>query len=238
MHDRCGAKNAAYIKQETSAQDTSAAKMCVLYNNTTHALADIKNLQLKGNHNYGNALAAASVAIAFADAGIQEISDDVIARALCEAQPLEHRIEPCGTCNGVSFYNDSKATNTDAAIVAIQSFPQSGLIVLLGGEDKDTSLDSLIAQAKKCAHHVICYGQARERFASEFKRAACENMLLEANNMSEAFDVAVSVARAGDVILLSPACASFDEFNSFEHRGETFKELVRAYIEENERAQQ
>ena len=180
---------------------------------------------IKGRHNAANALAAAAAALGLgADV-------DAVRRGLTAFHPLEHRIEPCGSIDGVSCYNDSKATNVDATLKALEAFPRTRPIVLLGGDDKGTDLVPLVAAAHAHTRAVVCFGDARERFLAAFKGASAsapaDFKLLSADHLEDALDVALAEAAPGEVVLLSPACASFDEFNSFEHRGEMFKAMVR-----------
>ena len=139
-------------------------------------------------------------------------------------------MEPCGTVRGIECYNDSKGTNTDATMKALSSFPGRRVIVLLGGDDKGTDLGPLVAAAHANAHAAVCYGAGGPRFASAFRDSQAEApdgfVLAEASNMEAALEEALAIAQAGDVLLLSPACASFDEFTSFEERGRVFKQLV------------
>lgn len=241
MHARCGAKNAAYIEAAASSAvsagvaegvgTNAGGTLKVLFNSEAHTYTQTKDLQIKGCHNYANALAAASAALAIAqnttNAALRAaLTDSSITNALKTFKPLEHRIEPCGNIGGIECYNDSKATNVDATLVALDSFPAKKLVVLLGGLDKDTPLEPLVERAHAQAHHVVCFGQAAPRFSQAFKDAGYNDMLEMANNLEEALDAALTLAHAGDVILLSPACASFDEFRSFEHRGKMFKKFV------------
>ena len=153
---------------------------------------------------------------------------------MCEAlvtfAPLEHRIEPCGTVRGAACYNDSKATNVDATLKALAAFPHTRPIVLLGGDDKGTDLADLVSAAHAHTRACVCFGAAGQRFAEAFEAASAsapaDFKLLRADHMEDALDVALSEAKPGEVVLLSPACASFDEFHSFEERGDVFKKLV------------
>ena len=191
----------------------------------TLRLCRVDELLIKGEHNVVNALAAASAALwCGADpAGV--------AQGLGDFQPLEHRIEPCGSYRGVDFYNDSKGTNVDATLKAVTSFPGKRVHVLLGGRDKGTDLQELVDTCKSCCATVTCYGESRERFLAAF--ADCGIPVLQAGGMADALQVALTQAKAGDVVLLSPACASFDEFTGYEQRGEIFKELVAKLAEGN-----
>lgn len=218
MRSACASANAAYLDD--------AHHLHVAYEDGEYALVDADGLQIRGIHNVVNALAASAAAIALGADAVQ------VTRALASFKPLEHRIEPAGEAQGVSFYNDSKATNVDATLVALTAFPGRPLIVMLGGRDKLGPLDELVDACVEHGKAVVVFGEAKERFEAAFrKRINCSQsplQLLQADSFDEAFAQAVRVARAGDVVLLSPACASFDEFTCFEERGQHFKDLVRA----------
>ena len=219
MRARCGSENAAFIAAD--------GRLKVAFSGEEHALIPAEELQIKGIHNVANALAAASAALALGAAP----SD--ISRGLASFAPLEHRIEPCGQVDGVSFYNDSKATNVDATLVAFAAFGEKRPIVLLGGRDKGTDLAPLVEAAHRHAKAVVCYGESRERFLRAFSAgfsasegAEVDLAVYAAEKMADAFEVACAAATAGDIVLLSPACASFDEFSCYEERGDAFKALV------------
>jgi len=192
--------------------------LCVAFNGAVHELCPADDLLIPGMHNIGNALAAASAAVALgcADHGIRV--------GLASFASLEHRIEACGAIHGVSCYNDSKATNVDATLKALAAFDPKKPIVLLGGDDKFTSLDELVTTAEVHCKAVVCFGAAAPRFLKAFEGAAVP--VYAATTMESALDEALSHAQHGDIVLLSPACASFDEFSCFEERGEVFKGLV------------
>ncbi len=218
MRIACGAANAAFLDD--------AHHLHVAYEEGEYALLDADSLQIRGVHNVVNALAASAAAIALgADAG-------KVTQALASFKPLEHRIEPAGEVRGVSFYNDSKATNVDATLVALTAFPGRPLIVMLGGRDKLGPLDELVDACEEHGKAVVVFGEAKERFEAAFQEKLARSdsflRLLCADTFNEAFAQAVGIAEAGDVVLLSPACASFDEFTCFEERGQHFKDLVRA----------
>jgi len=216
MRAKCGAENATFVDEDE--------RLHVALRGSEHVLLPVSDLQIKGDHNTSNALAAASVAVALG------ADDGAICRSLASFAPLEHRVEPCGTVRGIECYNDSKGTNTDATVKALSSFPGKRVIVLLGGDDKGTDLSDLIAATHANAYAAVCYGAGGPRFASSFAAAAGEApagfSVIEAANMEAALNEALDIAEAGDVLLLSPACASFDEFKSFEERGRVFKQLV------------
>lgn len=186
-----------------------------------HSLCAVDDLHIKGVHNVENALAAAAVAI---EVGA---SDGDVARGLRSFAPLEHRIEPCGESGGVSFVDDSKATNTDAVEKALTAFAPGTVVLLLGGHDKGTDLASLARAAARDCAAAVCYGDAGPRLAAALRACAPDaGKVYEAPHMAEALDLACDIARPGQTVLLSPACSSFDEFSGFEERGRVFKQLV------------
>jgi UDP-N-acetylmuramoylalanine--D-glutamate ligase len=193
-------------------------RITVKLDGQAHVLCKADELQIKGSHNVENALAAAAVACA------SGCDDARIAAALKAFGALEHRIEPCGTVDGVAFFNDSKATNTDATLKALTAFGQGEVVLLLGGRDKGTSLDELVEACAGVCTDVICYGEAGERFFDAFTDSPVART--RAATMREAFDKAVELAKSGQAVVLSPACASFDEFDSYGQRGKTFKAYV------------
>ena len=216
MRAACGADNAAFVDGD--------GVLTVALGGVEHRLTSAADLRIKGSHNVGNALAAASAALALG------ADDAVVACGLRSFAPLEHRIEPCGSIRGAACYNDSKATNVDASLKAIAAFPETRPIILLGGDDKGTDLAPLVEAAHRHARAVVCFGAAGQRFEDAFsvaQGAAPEDFaILRAARLADALDAACDISREGDVILLSPACASFDEFSCFEERGEVFKRLV------------
>ena len=218
MRVKCGAENAAFLDDDDV--------LHVALGGIDHVLAAASDLQIKGEHNASNALAAASIAVALG------ADDASIARALTSFQPLVHRIEPCGSVGGAACYNDSKATNVDATLKALSAFPGKRVIIMLGGDDKGTDLTELVAATHGHAAVAVCYGEGGPRFAEAFDAAEASApagfKVVRAHLMEDAFDAALGEAQPGDVVLLSPACASFDEFRSFEHRGDVFKQLVAA----------
>ncbi|NLH91620.1 MAG: UDP-N-acetylmuramoyl-L-alanine--D-glutamate ligase [Atopobium sp.] len=193
-----------------------------------HELVQAEELRIKGDHNVENVLAAAAIAL---ELGCDEQS---VCRNLVEFSPLEHRIEPCGECDGVAFVNDSKATNTDAVEKALMAFEPGSVILLAGGHDKKTDLSDLAKVVCRDCAAVICYGEAGPRIAAAVEqlraRLKAELFIEEASHMADAFQRATRIARSGQTILLSPACSSFDEFKGFEERGRVFKRLVADYI--------
>ena len=216
MRARCGADNAAFIDLQRV--------MHVAFEGVEHVLLNVDELKIKGAHNASNALAAAAVAV------VLGADDEAISAALRSFAPLEHRIEPCGCVGGIECFNESKATNVDATLKALEAFPGRRVIALLGGDDKGTELKDLVKSSFAHASAVVCFGTAGPRFEQAFHEAAAlapeGYVVLHRKHLADALDAALSLAEAGDVVLLSPACASFDEFSSFEERGRVFKQLV------------
>lgn len=177
----------------------------------------LADMQLKGAHNVENVLAAVAIGM------IAGIAPEKIRRAVSEFKAVEHRLEYVATINGVEFYNDSKATNVDATIKALESFPKN-IHIILGGKDKGSDYTVLIPLLQSRAKRVYTIGAAAEKIESHLHGAVD---LIRAGTIDVAVRKAMESATAGDVVLLAPACASFDQFNSYEHRGHVFKELVQ-----------
>ncbi len=186
------------------------------------AIINKSELLIKGDHNIENALAASAMAY-LAGASVEEISS-----VLRDFKGVEHRIEPVRMVDGVMYYNDSKATNTDSAIKALESFPGNKIVLIAGGDDKMTDLTNFMKLVKKNCAKLILVGDA----AARFKEAALANEFPAQNireagySMEKAVAIARSLAKPGQVVLLSPACASFDMFTDFEERGKVFKNIV------------
>lgn len=178
-------------------------------------------LNIKGRHNVENALAAAAIAY------FGGVEPELIIKVLREFMPVEHRIEPVRELAGVKYYNDSKATNTDSAIKALESF-QEPLLLIAGGDDKMTDLTDFMKLVKAKCRKLVLVGAAAERFRNEaLKGGIAGSDILEAGyDLAKAVELCRREAKPGDVVLLSPACASFDMFTGFEHRGRVFKEIV------------
>ncbi len=176
-------------------------------------------LRLPGLHNVENALAAALAARLL---GAKKAH---LEKGLGSFEGYEHRIEFVRELDGVRYYNDSKATNPEAAVTALKSFPQA-VVLIAGGRDKGTDLSEFVSLVKQRCSHVVLLGEAAERFERALRDSGYDS-IARADNLEEAVEAARKAAEAGEVVLLSPACASFDMFESFEERGVLFKELVR-----------
>lgn len=198
-------------------------RLAVRLKGRDHVLCAFDDMRLKGRHNALNALSAAASALEMG------ACEEGVVAGLLAFEPLAHRVEPCGQAGGILFVDDSKATNTDAVVRALESVPAGRCVVLLGGHDKGTDLGELAdAVASRCSA-AVAYGQAGERIAGALEAAVAKAggcRVERAAGMREAFSVAVGLARPGDTVLLSPACSSFDEFGSYKERGDAFKSLV------------
>lgn len=183
----------------------------------TRRILDVGALQIRGAHNVENALAAVGIARC---CGV-EIAD--IARALSAFEGVEHRLEKVQVVDGVTYWNDSKATNPDATIKALEAF-EGPIIVLLGGRNKGNSFDEVAALAATRAKLAIAFGEAGPEIADSLEGADVAHETV--STMAEAVVMAAERSKAGDDVVLSPACASFDEFDNFGQRGRIFKDMV------------
>lgn len=181
-------------------------------------LGHINELQLKGRQNYEDVLAAAFLAY---EGGVPI---DSIRKAMIDFKGLPHRIEFVRKLNGVSYYNDSKATNTDAAIKGLEAFEQP-ILLIAGGYDKGTDLTDFMITSKKHVKHLILIGEASSRFKAAAENAGIASIIL-AKDMEAAVKKGHELAVEGDIVLLSPACSSFDMYGSYEERGMDFKKKV------------
>jgi UDP-N-acetylmuramoylalanine--D-glutamate ligase len=175
---------------------------------------------LKGAHNQENVLAAVCAATL---AGCKPAQ---IMNAVREFRAVEHRLEFVANINGVDYYNDSKATNVDATIKALESFA-GGIHLILGGKDKGSDYSVLNALLRERVKRVYTIGAAAGKIEAQISPAP-QSVVIHAETLETAVRKAAEAAVAGDVVLLAPACASFDQFTSYEHRGRAFKELVNA----------
>lgn len=189
-----------------------------------------ERLHIKGPHNISNALFAAYAARACG------VSDEVITRELESFLPVEHRLQYVSDVEGVAWYNDSKATNPDAVFKALSAFETQGIVLLVGGRNKGNRFTDLAryAFAKPNFKYALCFGEAGQLIHDDFLAVEKEMRLSKdapatrlCATMGEAMTLARELATEGDCVVLSPACASFDEFNSFEHRGEVFMNAVK-----------
>ncbi len=193
------------------------AQIFVRWQGSDEPVCAINEMQIIGKHNIENALAAVSAAV------ICGVPPAKAGEHLKSFRALEHRLEYVATKNGVVFYNDSKATNTDSAIKALESFPTQKVVLIAGGKDKGTPLGDFVLAVRKYASAVILIGEAKNRFEKALRDGGVEN-IYQAGSMEEAVRLGEKL-KSGPV-LLSPACASFDMFKDFEDRGRVFKDIV------------
>jgi len=175
-----------------------------------------KEVPLAGAHNLENVLAAVAVA-RMAGASARAVADGVRSFA-----GVEHRLEFVAEINGVRYYNDSKATNVDATLKALDSFP-GRILVILGGKDKGSDYGALRVALRERAILALLIGAAADKIANQIDGSVA---MERAGTLERAVDIAARTAAPGDVVLLAPACASFDQFENYEHRGRVFKALV------------
>ena len=177
----------------------------------------LENLSLKGSHNIQNSLAAATVA------KILNISDNNIRESLGNFKAIEHRLEHVLTIQKVKYINDSKATNINAVYYALDSM-KSSTVWIVGGVDKGNNYDELFNLVKNKVKAIIVLGDDK-KIKKSFKSAV--EKIMNVSSMKEAVDLSYDLSSDGDCVLLSPACASYNLFKSFEDRGSKFKEAVR-----------
>ena len=190
-------------------------------NGVVEFVMPVADCPLVGEHNYQN------TECAIICAKLAGIDNETIIEAIKDFKSPAHRLEFVAEKDGISFYNDSKATNPEAAIVAIKSFNNKNVVLLAGGRDKNTSLKEFCDEVKAHIKTVILIGEAADRFEKNLKNSGFENILRE-NSMQSAINRAIDLKP--DVVLLSPACASFDMFKSYEERGDVFKDYVLSKI--------
>ena len=182
-------------------------------------IIDLQDVQLVGEHNYQNIMASVIAA------KIVGLSNEIIKQQIASFEAPEHRCEYTATINGIKFYNDSKATNPEASIVAIKAFVDKNLTLIAGGRDKNTDLTEFCKYVNNHAKTVILIGEATQRFEENLIKNGFSN-IIKLNSMEEAIDKAIEIN--SEIVLLSPACASFDMYDNFEQRGEHFKNYVQS----------
>ena len=182
----------------------------------TQKIMPLSGIPLKGSHNVENVLAAVCAA------RLAGASGEAIAKAVENFKAVEHRLEYVATLNGVEYYNDSKATNVDATAKAIAAF-SAGIHLILGGKDKNSDYRQLSELLRERVQAVYTIGSAAAKIESHLRGVIS---IHSCGTLDKAVAAAASAARPGEIVLLAPACSSFDQFESYEHRGRVFKELV------------
>jgi UDP-N-acetylmuramoylalanine--D-glutamate ligase len=202
-------------------------------NNKTKTFADTKNIQVNfptsieipisslpliGKHNLYNSMAAATAA------NILKVKKENIRSGLASFEAVEHRLEKVLTIQGVDFINDSKATNINSTYYALEGMTAK-TIWIVGGQDKGNNYDELLDLAKKKVKAIVCLGLDNSKIVKAFKNTI--DIIIETHNMKDAVNAAYNLGEKGDVVLLSPCCASFDLFENYEDRGTQFKQMVK-----------
>jgi UDP-N-acetylmuramoylalanine--D-glutamate ligase len=200
-------------------RDGLAVVRCEQLERPLFPLADIK---LRGEHNVSNVLAAAAVATACG------VTPEAIACAVEAFRGIPHRLEPVAEIDGVTYYNDSIATTPERTIAGLRSFREP-VVALLGGRDKDLPMEDLANECARRCRAVIAFGAAADKIEATFRRtgAGDKTPVVPAAGLEDAVAAARATAQPGDVVLLSPACTSYDAYDNFERRGDHFRELVR-----------
>lgn|SRR5574344_1741409 len=202
-------KNCSYIKDEAIYYKRKP--------DSEEKIIDLKDVPLVGHHNYQNIMASLICA------KLVGVSTEKIAEAIKEFKAPEHRCEYVGNIRGKEVYNDSKATNPEASIVALGAFQGKSVTLIAGGTDKNTDLTEFCENVKKYVNNVVLLGLAKDRFESELRKNGYENITI-ADSFADGVDKAFE--KTDDVILLSPACSSYDMFSGYEERGRVFKEYA------------
>jgi UDP-N-acetylmuramoylalanine--D-glutamate ligase len=184
-------------------------------------ILQVSEIPLKGAHNLENVLAAVCAG------ALMGCAPEKIREAVRNFKAVEHRLEFVATIRGVDYYNDSKATNVDATIKALESFP-ANIHLILGGKDKGSDYAVLNDLLRQRVKRVYTIGAAAAKIESQIKGPE----LVHAETLENALRRANAVAQQGDIVLLAPACASFDQFKSYEHRGKVFKQIVQGLAED------
>ncbi len=219
--DKCKAKKVYFSSMRSLDEGIYLKNNTIFYkkyNSQEIEVINVKDLQILGKHNYENVMAAVAICLSL------NIPLDIIRKVCKRFKAVEHRIEFVAKKSGVSYYNDSKGTNPDAAIQAIKAMP-GPVLLIAGGYDKCSSYDEWVETFRNKVKYLVLIGQTKDDIAKCARKHGFTNIMY-AGDMEEAVMVCASYAMNGDYVLLSPACASFDMFKSYEERGKIFKGLV------------
>jgi UDP-N-acetylmuramoylalanine--D-glutamate ligase len=178
----------------------------------------IEQLALQGKHNVYNSMAASLAT------RVVEVRKEIIRDSLQDFQNIEHRLEFIASINGIEFINDSKATNVNSTWYALESM-QKSVVWICGGQDKGNDYNELFDLVKEKVKAIVCLGKDNRKIISAFKDAV--EIIVETDNAQDAVAASYKIGKKGDVVLLSPACASFDLFQNYEDRGMQFKRAVK-----------
>ena len=191
-------------------------QLCITTHNT-HFSMSINELALQGKHNIYNSMAAGIAGRIF------DIRKEVVRESFSDFENIEHRLEVVTSVHGIEFMNDSKATNVNSTWYALESM-EKPTIWIAGGVDKGNDYSVLTPLVQKKVKALVCLGEDNTKLHSAFGKAV--DVIVNTNNIHDAVKMAYQLGAPGDVVLLSPACASFDLFQNFEDRGMKFKEEV------------
>jgi len=205
-------------KHVTNGACLQGEEIVVVHDGKEEPVMRSAEIPLAGAHNLENVLAAVIIA------RLAGVDSATIAKAVKSFAGVEHRLEFVADIRGVRYYNDSKATNVDATLKALEAFP-GRILVILGGKDKGSDYTVLQKPLRERAILALLIGAAADKIE---KQIAGSVAIERAGTLERAVEAASMAARSGDVVLLAPACASFDQFENYEHRGRVFKQLVRA----------
>jgi len=201
--------NVIYFDKKNGTQET-------LTETLTETIMETREINIRGNHNLYNSLAAVISARAF------DIKKEIIKESLIKFKGVEHRIEFVRELNGVDFYNDSKATNVESLQVALEAF-EGKIVLILGGRETGNDYSTIETLVKEKVKTIIAVGESRDKI-NEFFKDKIKTVIVE--SFEDAVKKSNENSEAGDIVLLSPACKSFDMFDSYEHRGNEFKRMV------------
>lgn len=193
------------------------------WNGIDEPLFSLASVLLRGRHNQENALAAAAIALA------SGVSPDAIAAGAGSFRGVQHRLEYVAEIDGAKYYNDSIATTPERAVAGLRSFEQP-VVLLLGGRDKNLPMAEMAREALSCCRGIVLFGEAADLLEEALRREANPRNVpvIRDADLEQAVSTARELARPGDIVLLSPACTSYDAYDNFERRGEHFRALVRA----------
>jgi len=200
-------------------------KILARFGRLEEIICRVNELGIPGAHNLENALAAVAAT------KVLGVERDVLADSLREFKGVSHRLEFVAEIDGVRYINDSKGTNPDAAIKALEAYEEP-IVLIAGGKNKGSDFSLFAGKVKEKARALVVLGQSAQHIAAAARDKGFENILY-AGDFREAVQLARRAARPGDIVLLSPACASWDMFNSYEERGDLFKEIVKGFKEQN-----
>ena len=220
--ERCPAKTVFFSSERKLEKGAFLDGDAICLKTDTETLEIVKTGELKilGKHNYENVMAASAMAY------YTGVPVEVIHKAITEFRAVAHRIEFVDEINGIAYYNDSKGTNPDAAIKGIQAMNRPTLLIG-GGYDKESSYEEWIQSFDGKVKYLVLIGQTREKIQEVAHKCGFVNTIL-ADNLEEAVSICTQKAEKGDAVLLSPACASWGQFDNYEQRGDKFKEYVYA----------